>query len=173
MAFATQDDLEAFVGHPVDATRAQLLLDLASASVAEAAGVPIAALDGDEVTLYGTGSPLLLLPAWPVTAVATVTVDGTAVTGFTWNRAGELRYSGGWTRGADIVVTYSHGYAEAAVPTTIKSVTLEVAARGLMNPQRLQSYTGDGTAAVFGVGSALRTLDLTDTERDRVMRALV
>lgn len=172
MAFATPADLSTFVGYDVDEARATLFLDLASASIADAAGVPIVDTADDEAVLYGNGSVVLLLPAYPVTAVGQVLVDDVAVTDFTWSRAGELRRAGGWTRGATIAVTYSHGYVAAAVPATVRSVCLEVAARGLMNPQRLQSYTGDGTAAVFGVGSALHTLDLTDDERDRVRRAL-
>lgn len=168
MAFATRDELALVVGHTIDQARADLLLDLASASVAEAAGVPIAAAADATATLTGTGNRVLLLPAWPVTDVSEVTVDGTAVSGYTWTRSGELRRTAGWTLGAEIVVTFDHGYAEAAVPDAVKGVTLEVAARALMNPQGLKSYNGDGTVVQFGDG----VLDLTLSQRDRVLRAL-
>lgn len=168
MPFATAADLSLWVGYDVPADRAGLALDLAEASVVTAAGVPINAATADEATLDGNGADVLLLPAWPVTAVGAVTVDGTAVTNYTWTRAGELRRTAGWARGTVVVVTYDHGFAATEIPSTIKAVTLEVAARGLANPQSFRAFQTDGTNAQFSND----VLDLTVSERDRVLRAL-
>lgn len=168
MAFATAADLSLWVGYDVPADRAGLVLEMAEASVVTAAGVPIAAATGAEATLDGNGAAVLLLPFWPVTAVTTVTVDETAIPDYTWTRAGELRRTAGWARGAVVVVTYDHGFSDTEIPPTIKTVTLEVAARGLANPQSFRAFQTDGTNAQFSSD----VLDLTVSERDRVLRAL-
>lgn len=168
MPFAQPSELSTWVGYDVPADRATLMLEAAEAAVVTAAGVPIAEQADDEVTLDGNGARVLLLPAWPVTDVATVEVDGDPVTDFTWTRAGELRRTVGWNARTVVVVTYTHGYPAAEVPTTIKGVTLEVAARGLVNPQSFRAFQTDGTNAQF----ADVVMDLTDDERDRVLRAL-
>lgn len=168
MPFAQPSDLSTWVGYDVPVDRATLMIEAAQASVVTAAGVPIAEQADDVVTLDGNGARVLLLPAWPVTAVTTVEVDDDPVTDFTWTRTGELRRTGGWAARTVVVVTYTHGYPETEVPTTIKGVTLEVAARGLANPQSFRAFQTDGTNAQFaGV-----VMDLTDDERDLVLRAL-
>lgn len=95
---------------------------------------------GDTVVLDGNPSDVLLLPELPVTAVTTVKVDydtdnpTTLVAGadddYVLGDGGMLyRIDGGnWDYGRQsIQVTYTHGWS--SVPTDIKMVALQVAAR--------------------------------------------
>ncbi|MFF7365820.1 hypothetical protein [Streptomyces sp. NPDC008125] len=90
----------------------------------------------DVLHLVGNGYPVLNLPEMPVTGVASVTVDGTALeaAGYRWNRHGILRRLGGrWPLDADIAVTCTHGYDP--VPEVVARVTVQVAARAWVNPK--------------------------------------
>lgn len=171
MPFATEADLEALVGHAVDTTRATLLLDLAEGEVLAAAGVPVYEQLGEVITVHGTGSDTILLPSYPVTAVASVTVDGTLVDTdlYTWTRAGVLeRVSGAWTVGRDnVAVTYTHGYPAADIPSEFRLVTLKVAARALENPYGLTQESLGNLSRSWAAG-----MELTEAERATVLRAL-
>lgn len=188
MQFASAFELSAFIDAEVSEQRAELILTMASSAVATAAGVPIGRVEDDTVTLDGNGAPSLLLPAWPVVAVATVAVDGDQLAdgSWSWSRTGELRRHGGvWpSRLRAVDVTYTHGYVlpgdgtdpdDVDLPSDIKGVTLQVAARAALNPGRLNSFTagGGGDAAGFGGGgSGVQVLELYRSEQDLVRRAL-
>lgn len=146
MAYATEDDLEEWVGHAVDTARATLLLDLASAAVSDAAGHDLDEASATE-TIDGSGAPELLLPRWPVTAVSTVVEDGDTLTfddDYRWSYAGVLeRTNGCWTgKKRAVDVTYTAGYS--SVPDGIKGLTLQVAGRILINPQLVRYAEGAG-----------------------------
>jgi hypothetical protein len=90
------------------------------------------AVDDDEVALDGSGTDALLLPQLPVTEVSDVTLTDEAVTDFKLNGNGVLlRDSPGvWTKGRqNVVVTYSHGYANADLPRDVRMVALKIAER--------------------------------------------
>lgn len=123
---ATVVDLAARIRVPVsdlDATTATLLLECATAVVQEAAGDQrILQVTDDVTTLTGTTDSSLHLPQIPVTAVASVTLDGSAVTAgavtsaTAYKRFGNRLWRGdGWqvNTGApsEVVVVNTHGYA--------------------------------------------------------------
>lgn len=116
---ATLDDL-AELGLTVETdetTVANRYLAVASAAVRDAAGSPISQTTST-VTLEGDTGQRLRLPGLPVQSVASVAIDGTAVTD--WRlRSGQLWRFGGWTNilPSDVVVTYTHGLPE--VPADI------------------------------------------------------
>ena len=85
--------------------KAELLLQLATGAVQAAAGQQLVASTGDTVQLMGDTDAWFTLPQRPVTAVASVTVDGATVTDYkrfgdrlgrrcTAGRAGGGRQSG-------------------------------------------------------------------------------
>jgi len=178
MMFATVAELEAFTDATLTTNRAELALEMASAAVENAAKIvhaTIAQLDDEEWTLDGAGTPVLTLPTWPVTAVSTVTVDGTAVENFSWSRNGVLERDGGvWPAGRrNIVVTATYGFAEGDVPAEIKAVTLQAASRAALNPARLNSFSDGQVSVGFGGGGVgTQVLDLLSGERDIVVRAI-
>ena len=64
----------------------------------------------------GDGGTKLYLDLYPVYSVATVTVDGEAVTDYAINaKAGMLERENGWDYDAEILVTYVGGYLLTAV----------------------------------------------------------
>lgn len=139
-AFASTTDLEDYLQVTFDATdniRAGKLLDHASAVIRRAARQDFDFTSGDTVALAPTGTDTLLLPQLPVTAVASVTVDGVVLTTDVDYRvalpAGILRRlgAGRWNQPVDVV--YSHGYT--ALPEDLKAICVEMSARAWVNPR--------------------------------------
>lgn len=130
---ATTADLER-LGLTVSGDEAALMeayLDAASAAIRDAAGVPISQTTST-ITLEGEAGQRLHLPGPPVTAVATVEVDGSPVTD--WRLAsGALWRACGWTRdGAPtlVEVAYTHGLPE--VPADIVMLVCRIATTTLL-----------------------------------------
>ncbi len=134
-SFVTLDEYEDAGGDVSDPIKAQAALEDACDEVRSYLGQRIDLVAGDVVTLQGTGTRTLLLPEVPVVSIASVVVDGTAVTSYTvdkdfgvmWRTDG---YS--WTCNGSVVVTYTHGFA--VVPGDIKRVVYKLAMGGLTGP---------------------------------------
>lgn len=115
---ASLSDLPATVDGDVDRA-----LDVASAAVRDAAGVPISAHTATVRVTAPTGR-YLSLPG-PITAVASVLVDGTAVTDYEWLPGGLWRH-GGWGCGpVPVTVTYTFGLT--SVPADVVDLTCQLA----------------------------------------------
>lgn len=83
---ASQADVEATLGRPLttlEATYITRLLELASGIVRRYTRQTITAVTGDVVTLPGNWGQTLTLPERPVTAVTSVTINGSATTRYT------------------------------------------------------------------------------------------
>lgn len=178
--------------------QATILLDMISADVEAAAGVPIAAAAGT-VLLPGTWSRDLELPAGPIRDVTAVTVNGITLDAseWYWNDRALLRrgqnaldlldpgadwpnepQGAQWRSGrswsgpaATVAVTYSWGFV--AVPEIIRALVLRIAARTFGNVQQVTQET----LAVYSVsyGASTNTNDgshVTTAERRRLRRAL-
>lgn len=119
---ATPDDLASFLQQDLDASTANLLLNCATAVVQEAAGQRIVQVVNDPLTVMGTTDSWLALPQIPVTAVASVTLDGVTLTASAagvdagayrrhgsrlWRTNGWQTYTG---EPSTVVVTCTHGY---------------------------------------------------------------
>ena len=122
----TPEDLASFLQQDLDLATATLLIEAATAVVQEAAGGQrILQVAGDTATLIGTTDSKLDLPQIPVTAVTSVTLDGTALTAgsaggvtSTYRRIGsKLWRTDGWQtyigEPSTVVVVYTHGYPAA------------------------------------------------------------
>lgn len=108
-ALASPADLSARNITVPDGVDVSTLLDAASAAVRDAAGCAISNATST-VTLVVTDRYEIRLPAGPVQSVASVTVDGEAVTG--WQKIGDdLFMPYGWTDclPVEVTVTYTHG----------------------------------------------------------------
>lgn len=132
-SLATVPELEAYVGSVPDPTRAQQFLDMASQVIRNRIG-DLGAVEDDTKTLDG-GSSYLFLDG-PVTAITSITVNGTLVDpeNYVWNTGGTVRGLNSYVFGssiASVVVTYDHGYA--TIPDDIKTVCLNIAARAITN----------------------------------------
>lgn len=138
---ATVDDLEAR-GFTVEASEtgvATTYLGVASAAVREAAGVPISRTTST-VTLEGTSGQWLRLPGPPIVSVASVSIDGVAVTDWLL-RSERLWRAAGWTgcEPSEVEVTQTHGLLE--VPEDIVDLVCRMTASGIV-----ASRDSDGTA---------------------------
>lgn len=107
----------------------------------------------ETITLDGVHGQWLFLPQRPVTAVASVVVDGTTLVAdddYRWSADGTLyRVAATWAaypRG--ISVTYTHGYA--TIPEDVVGVTATLAARQFDNPQGVRSETLDQYSYTYG-----------------------
>ena len=118
------------------AGEAQAFIDAATALVRSYCGWHIAPSVEETVTLDGSGSSLLPLPSLHVTAVASVTEDGTALTedDYRWSASGWLRKTCGcWTgKERGVEVTFTHGFDEAP---DVAGVVMAVASRGQVSPR--------------------------------------
>lgn len=123
-----------------------------------------------EVTLWPSGTSLLLLPSLHVTDVASVTEDGTELDDYQWTEAGVLtRGCWRWVT-SPVVVTFTHGYD--TVPPEVTAVVQAVAQRALDNPgSRPRAQDGpfaDSYSQVgFNQAPALALLDAEKAILDR------
>ncbi|MFJ8863617.1 hypothetical protein ACIRD8_35020 [Streptomyces sp. NPDC102451] len=188
MAYATADELRRMLREESftedDTATAELLIELAQGVIEDETGQALeqsedtVTLDGpaenDERSQNGTGSRKLILPRWPVTDVASVSLtddDGEDLVfgkdrDYTWSAAGILHRRGGDWPGHQraIEVTYTAGYS--TIPAGLKRLCLRLAAGAWSNPERLTSEAlGDHSKA--WAADALG-MELTDSDRRTV-----
>ncbi|MCY0919609.1 MULTISPECIES: hypothetical protein [unclassified Streptomyces] len=183
MAAATDAELRAWLRLPDALTEdesatADLLIELAQGVIEEEAGQALES-STDTVVLDGptrdgsayqsaSRSDRLILPRWPVTAVHTVTEDGTDLThgtsgGYTWSAAGILTRRGATWPSHDqaVEVVYTAGFL--LWPPGLKRIVLRLAAAGWSNPEMLASESlGDHSRSFVAeaLGMELTKADL-------------
>ncbi|MFB4294799.1 hypothetical protein ACBI99_44720 [Nonomuraea sp. ATR24] len=175
MAYATADELAVLLGRGDDpfseaeTTKANLLLAIATGDMDRELGQSLT-LSESTAELDGTGTPVLLLPRWPVTAVASVSViddldeaaeDLVADTDYRWSRYGKLRrLRSCWPCIERAVeVTYTAGWDP--IPDDIKGMCLRLAQAGWSNFAGAESERlGDWSVKWHVPGMNLSTSDL-------------
>lgn len=150
-------ELAASLGVAADDTKLLWALNAASRRFRGAVRHPVSLVAGDAFTLDGNGSESVLLPAAPVLAVTSVTLDGTALvegTDFDWSADGFLRrLTGCWPdRLRCIRGSYDHGYA--AVPEDIQEVVIDQARALYRIDPGVQTKTVGGQSVTFGAQAA-------------------
>lgn len=141
----------------------------AEALVRSHCGWHIAPSRTETMTLPASDGATLLLPSLMVTAVASVTIDGTALTAdeYTWTAAGVLKRSMGWCWGSGtVVVAFTHGYDLA--PPEVTAVVQAAAQRALDNPgSRPRDQVGPFAESYSQVGfNQAPALALLDAEKE-------
>lgn len=144
---ATPESLASLLQQDLDASTANLVLDVSTAVVQEAAGQRLVQVADDEMTLLGTTESWLWLPQRPVTAVTSVELDGdavdedaigTVVAGY--RRFGDrLWRCEGWQTylyvPSTVVVINTHGYASGDQDLELaRGATLSIAKGMYANP---------------------------------------
>lgn len=162
MAFATLADYLDRTGADLsvaEADRVVQLLDDATALIQRLTGQTISAVSNDTVTWVETRGVVLKLPQEPVTAVDSVTVDGSlwASTAYMWTPSGFLRPTGYRARRwcGTVVVQYDHGYT--TIPDELKALTIDIA-RG-----ELSEVTASGAVTSEAIGTYRVTYDAGGT----------
>ena len=161
---ATSDDLSIKGVDVTDTELVAMMLDVASSVIREAAGSVISQETSTVSVMAPTGR-WLTLPG-PVTAVASVAVDGAAVSD--WKLVGGMLWRAcGWLPGCEPVnvdVTYTHGFVE--VPADIVNLCADLAKLGIeaaeqeSRPAALVSTTQsiDDHSETFQYAADARTL---------------
>lgn len=175
--------------------QANLLLQMISADVEEAAGVPIAGTGTHSVKLAGTWSRDLELPAGPISSVVSVALNGTDLGAdqWTWNERSTIRRGGlglvtdydedddfdqgareggalGWGGPVSTVsVVYT---APTATPAIVKSLVLRIAARTFGNVSDITQESLAIYSVTYGKSRTDSGSHVTAAERRRLRRAL-
>ena len=149
LAYALQIDLA-----DLNAGTGTLLIECATAVVqAAAGGQRIVQVSGETLNIMGLSESWLDLPQIPVTSVASVTLDGTALTvgieatnyklrgNRLWRTDGWQTY---WGQPSDVVVVYTHGYAPGSQELQLgRAATLSLAKGQFSNPSGVASEAID------------------------------
>jgi hypothetical protein len=164
MALATTDDLAAFLRREIDENDpgAMAALEAASAFVEAYIGQPVAVVEDEDILIDGSGTRVILLPAFPVTDVAEVKIDDETVNPdeYEWSKTGELRRVNGiWPSALrSVEVTYTHGWE--TVPAGIVSVVAAMAARQYEAPAGVrQEAMGSYSVTYAGNGLTLQAAE--------------
>lgn len=172
-ALATEAELELLTGQDIASDKAALLLNTASGVVRGVVGQTLSEVADDELVIMGTTSVWLQLPESPVTAVASVAVDGEALSSDDYKRFGDrLWRAGGWrscpSEPSTVEVTYTHGWAAGDWRLeTARSMVLTLAANKLANPSAAVSESIDD----WRVRYAVTAEDLPDAARANLLDA--
>lgn len=179
MAYATPADLASFLQVPsVDTASANLYLQMGADAIDAECGQSLGQQDVVDLLLDGpaSGSAELVLPGFPVTAIASLEVqepDGTWTalvdgTDFHWSASGVVDrifsafdpndpVQPAWpTWAQSIRASYSRG--EGAVPSAAKTVNLMIAGRLYINPGGIQSEQIGGMSLRYSAKGGLPEL---------------
>ncbi|GAA2629622.1 mobile element protein [Streptomyces axinellae] len=154
---ASPDDLAAWLGVPADDPKLMQALNAASSRFRGAVRHHVTPVVDDIAVLDGNGRRAVLLRAAPVTAVASVALDGEPLTedDYEWSADGFLRrMCGCWPdRLRCIRVVYTHGYEP--VPEDIAEVVLDQARAQFTVVPGLTSMTVGGQTLAFGAQASI------------------
>ena len=85
----------------------------------------------------------ILLPSTPVISITSITIGGTAVTGYSLRADGSILLNNGYPNGTTAVVVYVSGYASTDYRVAAaRVVAVRIAARLWTNPDSRTSYNG-------------------------------
>lgn len=163
---ATPEDLASLLQQDLDASTANLLLDLATSKVQRAAGgqrivdvTDTAVIDVDP----WDGDEYLELPQLPVRSVATVLLNGVGISDWTLSQQKLWRLAGWnlWSQPSQVKVTYSHGYTSGSQWLQLaRNFTLALAQMGYGNPSGAASEQIDDYRITFAEADA--RMQMTD-----------
>ena len=178
---ATTDDLDARTITWDDQTLAETYLAVASASVRDAAGVPISRVTST-VPLFGDGGQWLRLPGPPVVSVASVVLDGDTLDADAWALVdGFLFRVCGWQVCGPLpkpaVVTYTHGLPE--VPADVVDLVCRMAGSAILLAEGSEGGSGLAVdrivserlgdyAVTYDKASGTTEMELAQFTRDRL-----
>ena len=164
----TPEDLASALQSDLDLATATLWTEVCTAVVQEAAGNQrILQVVGDVLTIVGSPRQWLNLPRIPVTAVASVTLDGTTLTAgtagsaaTTYRRVGNKLWRGAgwhtyWYEPSAVVITHTHGYAAGSQDLQLaRGAVIGLAKMAYSNPSGVVSEKIDDYAVAYEKAAA-------------------
>jgi hypothetical protein len=168
----TPSELASFLQMDLDTASAVLVIEMATGKIQAACGQRIigatttALIDVD----FCDWGPWLSLPQSPVRSVATVLIDGVAVTDYLV-RMQKLYRVVGWNSSASaptqVSVTYTHGYPAGAQGLQLaRDMCLGLAGAGYGNPSAAQAEQIDDYRVTYAQADA--RIQVSDGMRDRL-----
>lgn len=151
-------ELAASLGVPASDPKLLWALNAASRRFRGAVRHPVSFVPADTVTLDGNGLESLLLPAAPVVAVQSVTLEGVGLVDgvdYEWSESGFLRrLDARWPdRLRCVRVVYDHGYDP--VPEEVQEVVVDQARAMFSIDPGVQTRQVGGQSVTFGVQAAI------------------
>lgn len=150
---ASVGELETHLQRDLDATGAQLALELASGAVRAYCGWDLSR-QAQTFHVSTDGGVLITLPTLELHAVVEVRADATVVDPLKWpysfTRGGQLW--GSFAPKVQYEVDVVHGYDP--IPDLVKLVTLDFAGRSMNNPMGLVSATTGQVSRTWSTGSS-------------------
>lgn len=128
---ASIQDLSVITGLPATDPRLRLALKRAEGRFRLEAGHSVSRAQNDTISLSGTGSPTLLLPALNITEITVTLGESTTplleLKEFSViRRYGILHKTGGWPVGQENVhIEYTHGWTSEQLPAGVEDAVLE------------------------------------------------
>lgn len=170
---ATPEELASVLQADLDAATANLLLEMATGIVQAACGHLLIEATVAELVDITRQSFWLELANKPVTAVASVELDGTAITDWSLRKQ-KLWRTGGWLQSysppSQAEVTYTYGYPTGSQYLQLaRSVTLSLAQAGYGNPGQVKGEKIDDYQVTYA--DALARMELTDAMRTALVNA--
>lgn len=179
--------------------QAELLLDMISADVEEAAGVPIESGSGT-VLLPGSWSRDLILPAGPIRSISSVSINGNALGSgeYLWNERSLIRRASGdvaslseedlsveWSMfglggatwraghhwgGPASTIRLNYSWGFDDVPGVVKALTLRIAARTIGNVSDVTQESLASYSVTYSSSARFSGSHVSDGERRRLRR---
>lgn len=200
LGFVSSNDLAARLGLELtveEGTRADALLVMAFALIQDEARQTILLVEDDVLTMPGTNADHITLPQRPVVSIASITLAGAPLTeGRDWYLDGDTirRISSLYTRGfgqldgpfllgsaggvgfglptQELVITYTHGYADEDIPGSINTICLESAIRCVVNPGAVARETVGNTTTTYDNNRFAPTGLLLNSDEKKTIRRL-
>jgi hypothetical protein len=176
LPLATFDELQMHLGRTLDdQDGAEQALQLASGAVRAYCHWEISRNKAADMQAYGDGSRNLTLATLLLRDVVSIAVDGVALatSELSWSRKGQIRRLAGWCKDSNVDVIIDHGYDHDEMPDAITLVTLDAAARHLINPEALVSASTGEVSRTWSSSaqsnSTLSTLHQVLLDNYRVM----
>lgn len=167
MALFELTELASYMQQDLDTYSASLAREIATALVEEVTGPIESRTSTVDLPVYADGT--VDLPATPITAVTSVTIDDVAQT-FVWRRPFPVLLVDDWTPPDSddwdhVAVTFTHGYP--VVPPLAKAVALAAAARAytVTPPPGVTLQIDDYRESTTGGDGATASTTLTGQER--------
>lgn len=196
--FATADEFAARIGVTLttdEQTRADTLLALASGVIQQETKQKIVRVTDDEFVIRSTYRDRIRLPQRPVVSVAGVVlqliggaatfvvpantfyIDRDEIVRTAWPLSTQYAfaaYARGWLGPLyQATITYTHGFADDAIPEIVKVICLEMVVRVWVNPGSVARETVGDTMTVYDNNRFSPSgMLLTDVERDQLFDLL-